>query len=636
MTNGKKSDSLQGGLNESPSAEEIEKQRKQAEAELVEDVREDFKRRQEERRALERSWQLNMNFLGGNQYCDVNALGEIESSGEQYFWQERRVFNHIAPAIDSRCSKLTGIKTNLIVKAASEDEDDRRSAKLASAVLAATCEDCNLESALSTATVWSESCGTVFYKVIWDSAAGGEIARTTGGDSLKEGKVSISVVPAFEIYPATLSEEDLYRQPSIIHARAVPVKDIYAAYGVEIEGRDIDDYGQIPASYAAFGGRVISETVRGVKHGYEVVIERYVRPDSEFPNGRLTIVAGNRLLYDGELPYENGDNGGRIYPFAVQKCLPLAGSFFGSSVTERLIPVQRAYNAVKNRKHEFLNRIAMGTIAVEDGSVDTDELIEDGLVPGKIIVYRQGGTPPEMLTLGGVPDEFGEEEKRLEEEFYRISGTTDLTQKANVFGAVTSATGLQLLIEQEETRLNVCYEQIRSALRIIGKMALRLYRQFATGVRLLKFSSGEDTLSVISFKGSDIMGDDVVLESDSDVNMSPARRRAIIYDMVDKGLFTDENGKMNKVVRAKLLKTLGYGAFVDSRDMDELHRQRSERENEDLKNGLGAIVKDYDDHAVHITEHTAYLLTQKLTEEQERRVSEHINSHKNKSKEVSI
>ena len=636
MTDDKKQGEVEKSLHDGMSEEERKRQREKAIAALVDEVHEDFKRRQEERRALERSWQLNLNFLGGNQYCDVNTLGEIEGDGEQYFWQERRVFNHLSSAIDSRCSKLTGIKTRLVVKSASEDEDDRKSAKLASAILSATCEDCDLDGLLSSATMWSESCGTVFYKVTWDGNAGNEIGKTFDGESLREGKVTITVVPAFEIYPATLSEQTLSAQPSIIHARAVPVEDIYSAYGVEVEGRDIDDYGQVPASYSAFGGRAINETLRGVKHGYEVVIERYVRPNREYPDGRLTIVAGKHLLYDGVLPYLNGESGGRTYPFAVQKCIPLAGSFFGVSVTERLIPIQRAYNAVKNRKHEFLNRISMGTIAVEDGSVDADELVEEGLVPGKVIVYRQGGTPPEMLELGGVPEEFGEEERRLEEEFYRISGTTDLTQKANVFASVTSATGLQLLIEQEETKLNVCYEQIRGALKDIGKLTLRLYRQFASGVRLLKFSSGGDTYSVVSFKGSDIMGDDVVLESDSDANMSPARQRAIIYDMVDKGLFTDENGRMSKEVRAKLLKTLGYGTLVDSRDIPELHRQRSEKENEQMKKGETVAVKDYDDHAVHITEHTVFLLTQKLTEEEEKRVCEHINSHKNKLTEVRI
>ncbi|MDE5789085.1 MAG: hypothetical protein K2H78_01580 [Clostridia bacterium] len=595
------------------------------EAELVAEVQADFKRRQEERRGIERGWQLNMNFLSGNQYCGVNTLGEIESDAGGYYWQEKRVFNHIAHTVDTRCSKLTGIRPKLAVRAASEDDDDRRSAKLASAILSATCEDCDVDGAISAATVWSEACGTVFYKVIWDSYAGNEIGRTFDGASVREGKIKLQVVSPFEIYPDTLSEQSLVNQPSLIHARAVPAEDIFAAYGVKVAGRDVEDYAQSAGQ---------SRFQRAVKHGYEVVIERYIRPNSENPEGRLTIVAGDKLLYDGALPYVNGENATRTYPFVMQYCTPLAGSFFGTCIVDRLIPVQRAYNAVKNRKHEFLNRIAMGMIAVEEGSVDTDELLEDGLMPGKILIYRQGGTPPEMLTLGTVPSEFTVEEERLEEEFNKISGTSDITQRANAFTSVTSATGLQLIIEQDEARLNVCYEQIKGALKGIGKMILRLYRQFASSVRLIRFSTAGDALSPVSFKGSDITGDDVVLEADSDINMTPARRMATIYDMIDKGLFSDENGKIKPAVKDKLLKTLGYNGYTGGRDMTELHRQRSAAENAALKEGGAVAVKEYDDHAVHVEEHTAFLLTENLSAEQEQRVCRHLNEHKSKLSEV--
>lgn len=604
------------------------------EEELVAEVYADFRRRQEERRRIERGWQLNINFINGNQYCDVNPLGEIEKDDSGYFWQQKRVFNYIAPTVDMRCCRLSGIRPQLAVRAASEDDEDRRSAKLASAILNAACEDCDMDGALSKATVWSETCGTVFYKIIWDGYAGNEIGKTFDGASVKEGKVRVSVVSPFEIYPDSLSEENLYNQPSIIHARAVPADDIFTAYGVRVEGRDIDEYAQSRAKVSAFGGTENGRETHAVKHGYEVVIERYARHNSQFPNGRLTIVAGGKLLFDGELPYVNGDGGTRTYPFVVQYCSPVAGSFFGACVVDRLIPVQRAYNAVKNRKHEFLNRISMGTVAVEEGSVDTDELVEDGLAPGKVIVYRQGANPPEMLTLGSVPSEFMQEEQRLESEFYKISGTTDITQEGNVFTSVTSATGLQLIIEQDEARLNVCYEQIRSALKATGRMILRLYRQFASNVRLIKISGGNDTLSCISFKGSDITGDDVVLEADSDINMTPARRRAIIYDMIDKGLFSDENGKINPDVKGRLLKSLGYNGYTGGRDLDGLHRQRCAEENDALKNGKTVEVRGYDDHKVHIEEHTAYLLTEKLTPEQEKRVCAHLNEHKNKTSEV--
>ncbi|MDE6558221.1 MAG: hypothetical protein K2K39_03835, partial [Clostridia bacterium] len=535
-------------------------------------------------------------------------------------------FNHIASTVDTRCCKLTGIRPKLAVRAASEDDEDRRSAALASAILAAVCEDCDIDAAITAATTWSEVCGTVFYKVIWDGYAGNEIGKTFDGGSVKEGKVKFQVVSPFEIYPDSLSEENLYEQPSVIHARAVPADDIFTAYGVKVAGRDINEY--------VCTGGAAGRLQHAVKHGYEVVIERYVRPNSQEPNGRLTIVAGDKLLFDGELPYINGDEGARVYPFVKQYCIPVAGSFFGTCIVDRLIPVQRAYNAVKNRKHEFLNRIAMGMIAVEEGSVDTDELLEDGLTPGKILVYRQGGTPPEMLTLGSVPSEFTTEEERLEEEFCKISGTNDIKQQANAFTGVTSATGLQLIIEQDEARLNVCYEQIKSALKTVGKMTLRLFRQFASSVRLLKYSSGGGTLSAISFKGSDITGDDVVLEADSDINMTPARRRATIYDMIDKGLFSDVSGKIAPAVKEKLLKSLGYNGYVGARDLTELHRQRSAEENAALKQGEQVEVKEYDDHAVHIEEHVACLLTEKLTAEEEERICAHLNQHKTKLSEV--
>ena len=154
----------------------------------------------------------------------------------------------------------------------------------------------------------------------------------------------------------------------------------------------------------------------------EILIERYTRPTAAYPNGKLEIVAGEKLLYAGELPYVNGERGERTFPFVKQDCLRLPGAFFASSVVDRLIPVQRAYNAVRNRKHEFLNRLSMGVLTVEDGSVDTDELSEEGLLPGKILVYRQGGKAPEMLDCGNVPSEFKDEEEWLEKEFALLYG----------------------------------------------------------------------------------------------------------------------------------------------------------------------------------------------------------------------
>ena len=57
------------------------------EEKLVNEVIEDFKKRQEERRSFEAQWQLNMNFVMGNQYCGIGYNGEITDFEKQFFWQ---------------------------------------------------------------------------------------------------------------------------------------------------------------------------------------------------------------------------------------------------------------------------------------------------------------------------------------------------------------------------------------------------------------------------------------------------------------------------------------------------------------------------------------------------------------------
>lgn len=69
-----------------------------------------------------------------------------------------------------------------------------------------------------------------------------------------------------------------------------------------------------------------------------------------------------------------------------------------NGLVDLLIPYQQAYNTIKNRELEYINRVSMGVLCVEDGSVDTDNLEEEGLSPSKVIVYRAGRKTPELLT----------------------------------------------------------------------------------------------------------------------------------------------------------------------------------------------------------------------------------------------
>ena len=66
---------------------------------------------------------------------------------------------------------------------------------------------------------------------------------------------------------------------------------------------------------------------------------------------------------------------------------------------DRMVPLQQAYNELKNNALTIISRYTYPILSAEDGSVDVDNLEEDGLQPGKILVYRQGAQKPKLETI---------------------------------------------------------------------------------------------------------------------------------------------------------------------------------------------------------------------------------------------
>ena len=511
---------------------------------LVKSVREDFENRQKERKPFEAQWRLNNNFFIGNQFTSINILSDIEDNQKNYYWQEREVFNHIAPLIENRISKLTAVKPEMDILPASSSIDDQKIADLSQDILRSVYEKLNLSKSISNAIKWSEITGTSFYKVVWNSTIGKKIYNNDN-NYVKEGEVDISVVSPFEIFPDNNFCEDINDCESIIHAKAYSVKAIKNIWGVDVKGRDIDIFDYTTTSLSS-----------GCKHNHAIIIEKYEMPSQEFPNGRLIIVCEDKLLYLGELPFVNLPDGQRGFPFIKQTCIPIAGCFWGKSVIDKIIPIQRAYNAVKNRKHEYLNRISMGVLTVEDGSVDIDSLVQDGLEPGKVIVYKRGGNAPKFLSEETLPNCFDDEEESLLNEFSEISGVTNIL--TNQFSANSlSGTALELLIEQDSSRLNITIEEIDGAVKNLAKMILRLYKQFAVLPRLVKISNDKKEISIKYFKNSDLGLEDIVFVSDCVLTESLSTKRDNILKLLSSNIFRDENGNFEEEAKRKILELFG-------------------------------------------------------------------------------
>ncbi len=601
---------------------------------LTKEIKEDFEKRREDRRRLEDGWLLNMRFLAGDQYCDIAPYGGLMEEEKRFYWQTRRVYNRIAPIVDARMSKLVSLRPALAVKAFSDEEGDVQAAKLASSVLKYAQDSVDFPRIASRVTLWAETCGSAFYKIVWNEKSGRQVSVDENNQPVFEGEVQVFALSAFEIFPDRLDAESMDELQSVIHAQVVSPEYVFECFGVAEKAQKIDGTSAYGVS-GAYGGLNVyslpsSDGGAGLKNSAEgvLLIERYQKPTAAYPNGRLEIVAGDTLVFEGELPYCCGERNERGFPFVKQDCLRLPGSFFGQSIINRLIPLQRAYNAVRNRKHEFLNRLSIGIVAAEDGSLDCDELAEEGLAPGKVLVYRQGSQAPQIMDVGGMPSEFAAEEEWLEKEFTYISGVSDLSRSSTVTN-VTSASGLQLLVSQDNSRMSVTTDSLEHAAQAVGKQILRLYRQFAGNARLMTICGEGKRTQVYYFNAAKLQTADIRFLSEQ--VSSPLEKRETLLKLFAAGLLTDEQGKTSKVHREKILDAFGFGNVENARDITALHRSKATEENLSfVERQVG--VEEFDDHEIHINEHTRYLLSTDFqgngTAEIKQRAVEHLREHK--------
>lgn len=585
---------------------------------LVSFVKGELERRRRERLAFELQWQLNMNFLAGNQYCDISLdTSSIEEIPKLYWYQEREVYNQLAPILETRLAKLGRVDPSLKTRSATSEQSDISTSKICTAFLKGNYRRLDMPQIIKSATVWNEYLGTVFYKNIWDPKSG-QLIGYDENSAVYMGDLKSIVVPALEMYPDSIYNPGIKECRSIIHAKAFSVDEISLNWGVDLPGREVEVF-NITQSNLGTGGLGYLSNVQRImptkRSKCELVIEYYEVPSVKYPNGRLIIVAGDTLLYYGDLPYKVGEEGTRELPFVREVCVERPGYFFGTSVIERLIPIQRSYNAVMNRINEFLNRCVIGVLTYEEGTIDIDEIRENGIAPGSDIPYNRGGQPPRFLDNGNLPTEFTNQLAKLEDLFVTISGVSTFSRESAPPVGANSGVAMEIIKEQDDTRLSLTAENIRLAMVATGKQWLRLGKQFANEPRMLRYVGENNDVLVLEWQASDITTDDVVLETENELSQTPAQQKQQTLDMLNMGLFNDpDTGKMTRRTRTKVFSMLQMGNWESGDDLDEQHITRAQRENLNLNKGVAPEIFIYDDDELHFQEHLRFILSSDFDE----------------------
>ncbi len=614
----------------------MSKYKKSNDKALASMVNDEFTRREAERRPFELQWRLNLAFIEGNQFVDINATAQsLMEIPKALWWTEREVFNQIAAVTEVRMARLSRLHPVLKTRPGTGEQADLKAAKIGTHLLRNAYNDKIIQNKIQEAVSWTETCGTVFFKNTWNADLGPVVARFSGQggptQDLREGDLEVMVVPPQEIYPDNTLHQNLADCESLIHARGFPVGKIEDRWNVKVAPEAVSVMKLSRAMHGLSGGQRFNTDSRSALKDYALVKEYWERPSKKFPKGRLIIVAGGEVLHAGDLPFLIGENAQPDLPFTKYDSIERTGVFWGRSIVERLIPVQRRYNAVRNRKAEYLNRAAIGILVVEEDSTDMDMLEQEAGAPGTILTYKRGSSPPAFMPTSPLPAAFAHEEASLLQEFSQLSGVSELSRQSAAPAGVKSGVALSIALEQDDTRLASTAANLSQFMVDSGKQWLRLYKQYAHGSRILRLVGKNNVVEVLEWSGTDIQSDDVVVEPYSALAESPAQRRQMVHELLAAGLFADpDTGKITKEMRSRIFEMIDMGNWESGDDDDALHLTKAERENLRMADGHKAVAVDYDDHILHISRHNKFRLTvdyEASAHQLDAQFSEHVQEH---------
>lgn len=575
---------------------------------VVEYILRELERRRSERSVLELQWALNANFLAGHQNCDIDYRSNqiVTERRVERRDSERRVYNRIGPIMQTRHANLKSIDYDMLVLPRSSDLDDYAKAKVSTKLLQYCQSVTDFDAKKDKLIAWSELTGTAFTLSWWDPSAGEVVGTTEDGEEVRAGELAFGLVSSYEAFPASLTIQEIEDQPNIILEQVWDAGQVYNTYGLRLEGERVEHYVLTPVEQAVTGHGVrnaVTGLSKETREGAVRVITYLENPSRDFPRGRYITVVRDKIVYYGDLP-------AGILPLVAIKSNTVAGQFFGKSVIEDLIPLQRAYNRIVNKIHDFIDTIANNGWLVPSGSIQNmEEVEENGIESGATVIYEPQFGAPQIVEYPDPPSVVVAERDKIASDMEYTAGVSQLMVYGATPTGVTSGTAIENLRQIDSTRMSLTGDNIRDGIRAMARIWLRLNKRFSVGYRTLQLAGTDEIGCVTTWSAEDINSYDVDFEAENELRRSKEQQKQDFLQAFQLGLFTDDDGKISRAFKRRAWEMYQFGDMTDVMGMDELQQSYARRENTFLEHGIVPRRYRFDDDAIHVEEHKRYAIS---------------------------
>ena len=570
-------------------------------ADVIAMVDERLEKIRNDRRNWEAQWILNANFYAGHQYCDIHPVGlEVHEIAPTRKNIERAVFNKITPLMQTRLANLEMVDYAMTVQPRTNELDDIEKSEIATGLLRYAQQLGDFNVIKSTMIQWAELTGTAFVLSWWDTQKGEELMQ-----GLYEGDLNYGLLTPYEVFPADLYEQEIKDQRYVILDQALNIDDVYDIYGVETNGEDIETYVLTPIYGSQEYGHWITSFSYGRKQVNDAVhVKTYFEAKSRrYPDGRMAIVIGDHLCYYGKLPYNE-------IPLVAMKSQIVPGQFFGKSVIQDLIPLQRAYNGYMNRIHSHLATSTSNLLLIpENGGIDREDLETAAWDDGRVIFYRDGTQRPSYLEPQGLTQQVFAHKDKLVNDMEYAAGVSQLMVTGATPAGVTSGTAIDNLKQIDSTRMSLTAENIRGSVLGLAKIWLDIYKRYSMGYRAVRVVGNNNIGAALTWSRDELNSYEIKYEAENELIFNREARKEAFLAALNLGLYTDQNGQIPESIKQYGIELFNVGNFGSTSNEIELQRQNAQRENSFLVTGTVPVMRDYiDDHQIHIQEHRVYML----------------------------
>jgi hypothetical protein len=581
------------------------------------------------RTANEALWLTNIAYV-----CGIDSV-EFDSKTKQFravnllpkgMSRSRVHVNKVLPTVQNRKAKLCKSLPKWDVRPKSSDDEDKESARLGKYIILQDWEQLKINKKRLTLVDWLQQCGHAYFKVSWDVNAGPKTAIKKDGEGYEQhhlGEKRVDVCSPFEIFPDPLAKtwEEVN---DLVQAKVRPLSYFCDQYerGHLVKEEDTWvtslQYENRINSFNALGtGQTAAQPLKNTA----IEISYYEQASKKHPLGRHLIVANGVLLKDGVLPIDE-------IPFAKFDDISVGGKYNSEAVVTHIRPMQDQYNRNKSIRAAWINRLVAGKYIASRAHNLGREAFNDQ--SGEIVEYDVVPNAPEPhpVQVPQIPQFIYQEDETLVADINDVSGINQ-TSRGQLESASIPFQGMQLLIEQDDTRIGVEVEQQEYSYADLGRLLLKFTYKYYTTPRLLKVAGKNMSYTVKKVTGGDLRENfDVHVIRGSTLPGSKVLNRQDVKTLHQEGYF---GNPQDPAVIENVLTMLEFGDEFEpwkehSLTMASIEKGIDKIEKERMK----PAVSEFDNHPMWIKKLNEYRLSdryERLEEDQKAMIMETMEGH---------